>query len=81
MSFQANTASSVGIQDKDSHQCKLSPMQGVSFGSFQKELEKIGWYLQEPFQLRNVNNVIVLRPVHGIDLLGDGYRCKDEMVI
>lgn len=33
------------------------------------------------FQLRNVNNVIVLRPVHGIDLLGDGYRCKDEMCI
>lgn len=31
------------------------------------------------FQLRNVNNVIVLRPIYGIDLLGDGYRCKDEM--
>lgn len=33
------------------------------------------------FQLRNVNNVIALRPVHGIDLLGDGYRSKDEMYI
>lgn len=33
------------------------------------------------FQMRNVNNKIVLRPVHGIDLLGDGYRCKDEMYI
>lgn len=31
------------------------------------------------FQLRNVNNVIVLRPVRGIDLLGAGRRCKDEM--
>lgn len=35
----------------------------------------------EAFRLRNVNNIIVLRPVHGIDLLGDGYRCKAEMCI
>lgn len=33
------------------------------------------------FQLRNVNNVIVLKPVHRIDLLGDGYRYKDEMCL
>jgi hypothetical protein len=32
------------------------------------------------FQLRNVNNVIVLRPVHGIDLLGDGDRCRVSCV-
>lgn len=32
------------------------------------------------FQLRNVNNVIVLRLVYGIDLLGDGDRCRVSCV-
>lgn len=44
----------------------LSPMQGVSL-IFSERARKLDGICRSLSALRNVNNVIVLRPVHGID--------------